>query len=119
MFHSPLIFKPEDKMFEKQIRICIAWYTLIYFVPKEVSSIMFNLIWSLNAMFLLISFYFPDDNMNSKIANSIIACNEPKKASALLIKKYVIEYHPDFKVADKPNLFKRALERAINKNQLR
>ena len=57
--------------------------------------------------------------MDDRIAQAIVASHEPKQASALLIKKYISEYHPKLNIDIKPHLFKHALERANNKGFIR
>ena len=59
-----------------------------------------------------------DNDSYGKVVNALTACTEPKQCSANLLKKYVTEYHPDFKVAEKPFLFKRALEAAVKNGEL-
>ncbi|XP_013394716.1 heterochromatin protein 1-binding protein 3 [Lingula anatina] len=60
-----------------------------------------------------------EDNLPTLICNAIVACNEPKQCSSKLLKQYIMDYHPDFKVDARPQLFKRAVERALNKGTLR
>lgn len=55
-------------------------------------------------------------SIEDRICAAIIACHEPKAASANQIKKYISQYHPDFKVDERPDLFKKALQRAVSKN---
>jgi hypothetical protein len=50
---------------------------------------------------------------------AIVACNEPKVASAASIKSYITEYHPEFKVDKRPFRFKNALEKAEASQLLR
>lgn len=57
-----------------------------------------------------------DDDLTGQVMNAIVACTEPKQSSALLLKKYVQDYHPNFRVAERPHLFKKALQRAVAKN---
>lgn len=59
-----------------------------------------------------------DDDLTGKVMNAIVACTEPKQSSALLLKKYVQDYHPNFRVAERPHLFKMSLQRAVNKNMI-
>lgn len=59
---------------------------------------------------------FTDDDLTGQVMNAIVACTEPKQSSALLLKKYVQDYHPNFRVAERPHLFKKALQRAVAKN---
>lgn len=59
------------------------------------------------------------DNIEDWICQAIVACHEPKQASAGLIKKYIMEYHPKFSVENRPHLFKSALEKACNKGVIR
>ncbi|OWF51861.1 heterochromatin protein 1-binding protein 3-like [Mizuhopecten yessoensis] len=55
-------------------------------------------------------------SMEDMVCQAIVACHEPKQASAGLIKKYIIEYHPEFGIDNKPHLYKGALKRAcLNK----
>ncbi|CAL1539143.1 unnamed protein product [Lymnaea stagnalis] len=66
---------------------------------------------------LLMDDFDPNSNsIEDRICAAIIACHEPKAASANQIKKYISQYHPDFKVDERPDLFKKALQRAISKN---
>ncbi|XP_046352492.1 uncharacterized protein LOC124132564 [Haliotis rufescens] len=58
------------------------------------------------------------DNVEDMICSAIIACNEPKQASSNLLKKYVMEFHPDFNIQTRPHLFKMALERALKKQMI-
>uniref|UniRef100_A0A0B7B3P5 H15 domain-containing protein n=1 Tax=Arion vulgaris TaxID=1028688 RepID=A0A0B7B3P5_9EUPU len=58
------------------------------------------------------------DQIEDMICAAIIACHEPKSASASQIKKYVSQYHPEFKVDDRPDKFKKALLRAVSKNMI-
>ncbi|XP_067673713.1 heterochromatin protein 1-binding protein 3-like [Haliotis asinina] len=58
------------------------------------------------------------DNVEDMICSAIIACNEPKQASSNLLKKYVMEFHPDFNIQSRPHLFKMALERALKKQMI-
>lgn len=70
---------------------------------------------------LLIDTFNPSrsDTMDDRIAQAIVATHEPKQASALLIKKYISEYHPSLNTEARPHLFKHALERASNKGTIR
>lgn len=61
---------------------------------------------------------FPADQIEDRICAAIIACHEPKAASANQIKKYVSQYHPEFKVDERPDKFKKALLRAVSKNMI-
>jgi len=54
--------------------------------------------------------------IEDQICGAIIACHEPKSASAGSIKKYITSYHPDFNVEQRPDKFKKALIRAMEKN---
>ena len=56
-----------------------------------------------------------DDDLTGQVTNALVACTEPKQCSATLLKSYVQEYHPEFKIAEKPHLFKKALERGIQR----
>ncbi|KAK6187973.1 hypothetical protein SNE40_005887 [Patella caerulea] len=58
-------------------------------------------------------------SMDDIICAAIIATTEPKLASAIVIKKYILEYHPNFDIENRPKLFTSALERACHKNILR
>ncbi|BFZ03311.1 hypothetical protein BsWGS_06350 [Bradybaena similaris] len=58
------------------------------------------------------------DQIEDRICAALIACHEPKSASASQIKKYISQYHPDFKVDERPDKFKKALLRAVSKNML-
>ncbi|KAI8796649.1 heterochromatin protein 1-binding protein 3 isoform X1 [Biomphalaria glabrata] len=58
------------------------------------------------------------EQIEDRICAAIIACHEPKAASANQIKKYISKYHPDFKVDERPILYKKALQRALSKNLL-
>lgn len=62
---------------------------------------------------------FSDDDLFGMVINAIMACTEPKQCSALLLKKYMLDYYPEFKVADRPNLFKKALDRGTSKEIVR
>lgn len=59
-----------------------------------------------------------DDDMIGKVVNAIMACSEPKQCSAALLKNYVVEFHPTFKVGDHPNKFKKAIDRAESSGDL-
>jgi linker histone H1 and H5 family len=61
-------------------------------------------------------FVCADDDFTGQIMNAIVACTEPKVSSARLLKQYITDYHPEFKVAERPKVFKNALERALTKN---
>jgi len=50
--------------------------------------------------------------------NAIVACAEPKTSSGRLLKQYVEDYHPKFNVAETPDLFKKAIERATVDGQI-
>ena len=67
----------------------------------------------------MVTVVFTGDTMDDRIAQAIVACHEPKQASAGLIKKYVSEYHPKLNIDARPYLFKHALERAANKGTVR
>lgn len=54
-----------------------------------------------------------DEDAIGKIINAIVGSHEPKVAAALSVRDYVTEFHPEFKVAARPKLFKKALERGI------
>ena len=56
--------------------------------------------------------------MIGKVVNAIMACTEPKQCSAGLLKNYVVEFHPDFKVAERPKSFRSAVERAEQSGDL-
>ncbi|KAH9519995.1 hypothetical protein Btru_071430 [Bulinus truncatus] len=58
------------------------------------------------------------EQIEDRICAAIIACHEPKAASANQIKKYISQYHPDFKVDERPDSFRKALQRAVSKNFL-
>ena len=66
-----------------------------------------------------ITSHFSDDDLVGQVTNALIACTEPKQCSATLLKSYLIEYHPEFDIQNKPYLFKKALERALKKNIIR
>ncbi|KAK3609640.1 hypothetical protein CHS0354_028844, partial [Potamilus streckersoni] len=70
---------------------------------------------------LLVDTFNPShsDNIEDWICQAIVACHEPKQASAGLIKKYIMEYHPKFSVENRPHLFKTALEKACSKGVIR
>ncbi|XP_045212181.2 nucleolar protein dao-5-like [Mercenaria mercenaria] len=70
---------------------------------------------------LLIETFNPgrSDNLKDQIAQALVACHEPKQASAGLIKKYITEYHSKLNVEARPHLFKNALEKACAKGTLR
>lgn len=55
------------------------------------------------------------DNIEDQICSAIIACHEPKSCGAIGIKKYVAKYHPEFKVEERPQNFKKALMRAVER----
>ncbi|XP_062586947.1 heterochromatin protein 1-binding protein 3-like [Saccostrea cucullata] len=59
------------------------------------------------------------NDIEDMISQAIIASHEPKTASGLMIKKYILQYHQNFKIDERPHLFKKALERAISKNIIR
>jgi hypothetical protein len=65
---------------------------------------------------MIVYFVFADDDYIGQIMNAIVACTEPKVSSARLLKQYISDYHPEFKVSEKPKLFKNALQRALDKN---
>ncbi|CAG5118266.1 unnamed protein product [Candidula unifasciata] len=58
------------------------------------------------------------EQIEDRICAAVIACHEPKSASANQIKKYISQYHPDFKVDERPDKFKKALLRAVSKNMI-
>lgn len=60
-----------------------------------------------------------DDDMVGMVTNALTACTEPKSCSATLLKKYLVEYHPNFNISERPNVFKKAIQRAIDKNIIR
>lgn len=66
---------------------------------------------------LLIDTFQPGRSSSQKdrIAQALVACNEPKMASAKMIKSYITQYHPKFGIDVKPHVFKKALERACNR----
>lgn len=70
---------------------------------------------------LLIETYNPgrSEKLEDQIAQALVACHEPKQASASLIKKYITQYHPKLNVENRPHLFKHALEKACAKGVLR
>ena len=45
------------------------------------------------------------------IEDAIIAMNEPKDASVPALRHYLSEYHTEYRVADRPKVLQRALER--------
>ncbi|KAK3092125.1 hypothetical protein FSP39_025397 [Pinctada imbricata] len=59
------------------------------------------------------------EDINDMVTQAIMATHSPKIASALYMKKYITQYHPDFQIESRPNLFKSALERAIRKGMIR
>lgn len=65
---------------------------------------------------LLTEFDPTDDDLMGMITNAIMASHEPKQCSAAMLKRYIVKYHPKFKVAERPNLLKKAIERALEKN---
>ncbi|KAL4240430.1 Heterochromatin protein 1-binding protein 3 [Mactra antiquata] len=69
---------------------------------------------------LLVESFYPgrSDSLKDQIAQALVACNEPKQASASLIKKYITKYHPKLNVESRPHLFKHALERACMKGNI-
>ncbi|XP_060071468.1 heterochromatin protein 1-binding protein 3-like [Ylistrum balloti] len=70
---------------------------------------------------LLAEDFNPSDakSMEDMVCQAIVACHEPKQASAGLIKKYIMEYHPEFGIDNKPHLYKGALKRACLTNKIR
>lgn len=60
-----------------------------------------------------------DDDLIGQIVNAIVACTEPKTCSSNLLKRYLLEYHEDFNIAKRPDLYKRSLERGIKKNLIK
>ncbi|XP_033746136.1 heterochromatin protein 1-binding protein 3-like [Pecten maximus] len=58
-------------------------------------------------------------SMEDMVCQAIVACHEPKQASAGLIKKYIVEYHPEFGIDNKPHLYKGALKKACSNNKIR
>lgn len=60
-----------------------------------------------------------DETLLGQILVAIVACTEPKQCSFGLIKRYVTEYHPEFKVVERPTKLKQAVERGIKKNIIR
>ncbi|WAQ97140.1 HP1B3-like protein [Mya arenaria] len=66
---------------------------------------------------LLVDTFTP--SRTDQIAQAIVACSEPKIASAVIIKKYISEYHPKFDIDNKVHLFKHAIERACSKGKIR
>lgn len=59
------------------------------------------------------------ETMEDMVCLAIVATHEPKQASALLIKRYVQEFHQDFNIEARPHLFKNAISRGIKKNIVR
>ncbi|XP_052817183.1 heterochromatin protein 1-binding protein 3-like [Mya arenaria] len=70
---------------------------------------------------LLVDTFTPSRSgkLADQIAQAIVACSEPKIASAVIIKKYISEYHPKFDIDNKVHLFKHAIERACSKGKIR
>ncbi|XP_014773825.1 heterochromatin protein 1-binding protein 3 [Octopus bimaculoides] len=56
------------------------------------------------------------ETVEDMVCLAIVATHEPKQASALLIKRYVQEFHQDFNIETRPHLFKNAISRAVKKN---
>ncbi|XP_056018207.1 heterochromatin protein 1-binding protein 3-like [Ostrea edulis] len=59
------------------------------------------------------------DDLEDMISQAVIATHEPKIASALMIKKYILQYHENFSVDSRPHLFRKALERACSRGIIR
>lgn len=68
---------------------------------------------------LIYFFICAGKHLQDQISQALVACNEPKQASALLIKKYITEYHPNLGVEERPHLLRNALERASSKGVIR
>ena len=63
---------------------------------------------------------FADEDMTGMVINAIMACTEPKMCSANLLKKYVVEWYSEkFKVADRPHLFRKAIDRAVANQEIK
>lgn len=60
-----------------------------------------------------------DDDLTGQVVNAILACTEPKLSSSGVLKKYILDFHPEFHVAERPILFKKAIERSISRGYLR
>ena len=60
-----------------------------------------------------------DGDMAGKVMNGIMACTEPKRCSAALFKRYVLEYHPELGTGDKPARLRKALQRAVDRGDIR
>ncbi|CAH1775449.1 unnamed protein product [Owenia fusiformis] len=54
-----------------------------------------------------------DNDLEDLIINAIVANHEPKQCSFKLLKEYITEYHPQFKIDDNPGRMRRALENAL------
>lgn len=55
----------------------------------------------------------PDDDLIGQVMNALVACTDPKVCSSQVLKQYIVEYHPEMKVAERPFLFKKAMQRCI------
>lgn len=53
------------------------------------------------------------------ICQAIVASHEPKQSTAIRIKQYLLDYHPDFNVESRPHRFKMAIERALKKGTIK
>jgi hypothetical protein len=60
-----------------------------------------------------------DDNLEGKITNAIMAAHEPKQCSYGMLKKYILKYHPNFKVDTRPSRLRVAVEKATDLGILR
>ena len=60
-----------------------------------------------------------DDDLIGKVVNAIMASAQPKECSVRSLKNYVTEFYSDFKVLDRPFLFKHAIERAERNEMIR
>lgn len=70
---------------------------------------------------LLVDDFDPESSKTTDdmICQAIVASHEPKQSTAIRIKQYLMDYHPDFNVESRPHNFKKAIERAMKKGVIR
>jgi hypothetical protein len=64
-------------------------------------------------------FLFIGKTTDDMICQAIVASHEPKQSTAIRIKQYLMDYHPDFNVESRPHRFKMAIERALKKGTIK
>ena len=53
-----------------------------------------------------------DDNVLGMVINAVVALTEPKQCATRSIETYILDYHEEFRIADRKYLLKRAIEKA-------